>query len=542
MSSALAQAIDAFVAVVAEDLRALASAEGVEASGIRGEVVGEAVDIVAAMIDVDARHTDRELAAYIGIVGARAPHRVMGRTPPELRASGALSGSRRLLEAPPAVFGVLLAADARTDTGRAWRYLTSAVRLAQQVAALGDTPARPELDAISRFRTMLLRTMHTNGVLPPATGGADGGFFAQPQTAAATPMGSSLLRRLSERIGDPHHIEGGTGPPAQEPSRSSGTARGLPPPAPASRVAGPPPDAAGAAAPAPGSPPAPTPRPVEEVIAELESLIGLGPVKAEIELVANLLAVQQLRASRGLPILPSARHLLFTGNPGTGKTTVARLVAEIYASLGLLARGHLVETDRAGLVAGYVGQTAERTRDVVLSALDGVLLIDEAYSLARGDERDYGREAIDTLVGLMEQHRDRLVVIAAGYPVEMRRFLAVNPGMASRFPRTIHFPDYRDDELLAIAERLAERYAYRFDAAARGTLAEALSRIPRDRGFGNARLVRSVFEAAVAAHASRVVGDAAAPCDDALTRLSSEDVAAALRRVVGDPGPHGGAG
>ena len=271
-------------------------------------------------------------------------------------------------------------------------------------------------------------------------------------------------------------------------------------------------------------------RPLEAVIAELEALVGLAPVKAEVELVANLLVVQQLRASRGLPTLPTSRHLVFTGNPGTGKTTVARLVAEIYASLGLLARGHLVETDRSGLVAGYVGQTAERTREVVASALDGVLLIDEAYSLTRGDERDYGREAVDTLVKLMEDHRDRLVLIVTGYPEEMLRFVGANPGLASRFARTIHFPDYHDEELVAIALHHAARYGYRFAPSALAALREALAAVPRERGFGNARLVRNLFEAAVAAHASRLVAAGAEELgDDALSLLTAEDIAAAQR-------------
>jgi SpoVK/Ycf46/Vps4 family AAA+-type ATPase len=267
----------------------------------------------------------------------------------------------------------------------------------------------------------------------------------------------------------------------------------------------------------------PPARDLEEVLAELESLIGLAPVKAEIELVTNLLVVQNMRRERGLPVPPMSRHLVFTGNPGTGKTTVARLVAEIYRSVGLLSRGQLIETDRSGLVAGYVGQTAERTAEVVASALDGVLLIDEAYALARGDGRDYGREAIDTLVKLMEDHRDRLVVIVTGYPDEMRTFIDANPGLTSRFPRTIHFPDYGTDELVSIAHHTAERAGYRLAADAEVALRRTLDGTPRTDGFGNARLVRNLFEAAITRHASRMV-TLDNPSDDDLAIITADDL------------------
>jgi Cdc6-like AAA superfamily ATPase len=272
-----------------------------------------------------------------------------------------------------------------------------------------------------------------------------------------------------------------------------------------------------------GLPPA---RPIEELYAELDGLIGLDVVKDEVKLIADLLRVQEMRRERGLPVAGGSRHLVFTGNPGTGKTTVARLLAEIFRSLGIVARGHLVETDRSGLVAGYVGQTAERVAEVVASAIGGVLLIDEAYSLARGGERDFGREAIDTLVKLMEDHRDELVVIVTGYPDEMATLLDANPGIRSRFPTTIHFPDYDTDELVRIAESIGERQHYRFDGDGRAALRARLSGEPRGRGFGNGRLARNLYEATVAAHAGRIV-DLDDVSDDELTTLVAADVGAA---------------
>jgi SpoVK/Ycf46/Vps4 family AAA+-type ATPase len=203
---------------------------------------------------------------------------------------------------------------------------------------------------------------------------------------------------------------------------------------------------------------------------------------------------------------------------------VARLLSELYRSLDVLSSGHLVETDRADLVAGFVGQTATKTRDVLDTALGGTLLIDEAYALARGGENDFGREAIDTLVKFMEDHRDDLAVIAAGYPDEMRQLIETNPGLESRFARTLDFPDYTAVELVAIFRLIAGKHEYHLATQAEARLREVIEAEPRGRGFGNARFTRNVFEQAVAMHAVRLT-DVASPTRDQLTTLEPDDIA-----------------
>lgn len=276
----------------------------------------------------------------------------------------------------------------------------------------------------------------------------------------------------------------------------------------------------GTIAPEPELPPA---RPVDEVLAELDELIGLAAVKAEVKKVADLTRVQLLRAERGLPVLEQSRHLVFSGNPGTGKTTVARLLAEIYRSLGVVERGHLVEVDRTGLVAGFVGQTAPKVTAVFDEADEGLLLIDEAYALVRGSETDFGREAIDTIVKLVEDRRDRIVVIMAGYPDEMAQLVAANPGLRSRFPKTIHFSDYDTDELLAIFDMRCRQGGYETTHEARAKVRSHLDAAPRDKGFGNGRVARNLFEEAVARQASRIVR-LEDLTDDQLRTLEADDI------------------
>ena len=239
---------------------------------------------------------------------------------------------------------------------------------------------------------------------------------------------------------------------------------------------------------------------------ELKSLIGLESVKNEVETLSNFIKIQQTRETKGLKTSSVSYHCVFTGNPGTGKTTVARILAKIYKKLGVVSKGHLVETDRAGLVAEYVGQTAVKTNKIIDSALDGVLFIDEAYSLVSKSESDYGKEAIATLLKRMEDDRERLIVILAGYTNEMKDFINTNPGLQSRFNRYIEFPDYNEDELFQIFMRSVEQYEYTMSDEAvsglKGYLKEQVAN--KDKNFGNGRLVRNIFEKTLERQANRL--------------------------------------
>jgi hypothetical protein len=457
MSESLVAPTRRFVAEVGDALEAIGSSvTGVRVDRLRHDVSLEAFNLVCGLVAHDHRVTDDELWEVLAAFGPLLEAAVAGATPGDLRASGLIDAQRGFAHRPSALFEVLLAADAGSTSAHARTYYRAAVELAFAVAAIDLHTTQTELDAIERFRGMLLAEIESmearRGSAPPAT----------PTETAPAP------------------------------------------------------------APAAVDPP---PRPIDELLAELDDLVGLEGVKHEVKLVTNLLRVQRIRAERGLPVLEQSRHLIFTGNPGTGKTTVARLLAQIYRTLGVVARGHLVETDRAGLVAGYVGQTAPMVTARFDEADEGVLLIDEAYSLVRGGERDFGREAIDTIVKLIEDRRDRIVVVMAGYPDEMDELIEANPGLRSRFPKAIHFPDYSTDELLEILDDIADRGGYRLAADAREAARAWLDAIARDKGFGNGRTVRNLFEHTVATQATRLA-PVDAPTDEQLALLEAVDLPA----------------
>ncbi len=258
-----------------------------------------------------------------------------------------------------------------------------------------------------------------------------------------------------------------------------------------------------------------TPRPQEvgldgedinSALQELEDLVGLDGVKQEVLACINLLRINNMRKEKGLPELQTSNHMVFTGHPGTGKTTVARIMAKIYKSLGVVSKGQLIETDRAGMVAGYMGQTALKTAQVIKKAKGGVLFIDEAYSLSSEDgSNDYGKEAIDTLVKGMEDYRDDLVVIVAGYVDEMKKFIAMNPGLRSRFNKYINFENYNADEMLEIFKRLCEKTKFILSEEATAAAHTYFEQNQDDATFGNARGVRNFFDHVVTCQATRIL-------------------------------------
>lgn len=272
---------------------------------------------------------------------------------------------------------------------------------------------------------------------------------------------------------------------------------------------------------------------MESLLAELDGLVGLESVKQDVHSLMNFIKVTKIREKRGMKVPTISYHLVFTGNPGTGKTTVARLVAKLYYHMGILPQGQLVETDRSALVAGYLGQTAIKTQKVIQQAMGGVLFIDEAYSLAGETDDSYGKEAIETILKAMEDHRDELVVIVAGYTGLMHKFIESNPGLSSRFSKYFEYPDYSGEELLAIFHRFCEKNGYALKPEAADLLKRRFDELyaTRDEHFGNARTARNIFEKAINAQADRIaLQDDISDAD--LVNITERDIAIAIGGAV----------
>lgn len=246
---------------------------------------------------------------------------------------------------------------------------------------------------------------------------------------------------------------------------------------------------------------------VEDILKELDSLVGLNTVKKLVRELQAFVEIQKRREDAKLATEPLVLHMIFKGNPGTGKTTVARIIGKLMKEIGVLQKGHILELERADLVGEYIGHTAQKTKDQLKKALGGVMFVDEAYSLARGGEKDFGKEAIDTMVKYMEDHKNNLILILAGYEEEMTNFLKINPGLKSRFPIHIDFPDYNISELLSIGDQMLKEREYELDLEARDELTKILIRklTGQSRYEGNARLVRNLIEKAIRKQALRLI-------------------------------------
>jgi stage V sporulation protein K len=264
---------------------------------------------------------------------------------------------------------------------------------------------------------------------------------------------------------------------------------------------------------------------VERVLRELDALVGLTEVKQQVREIWALVEVQQRRRALQLNADGHTLHMVFRGAPGTGKTTVARLLGRLFHALGVLPKGHLVEVERADLVGEYIGHTAQKTREAVRRALGGVMFVDEAYALARGGEKDFGKEAIDTLVKAMEDHKDEFLLVLAGYPQEMTAFLQANPGLLSRLPIHLNFPNYGPAEMLEICERMLESREYRLTDEARDYLTHVFQTQAHlwHANAGNGRLVRNLVERAIRRQAVRLMAQPGQPSRDDLMRLEKQD-------------------
>ncbi len=461
--SSLTAATSSFVSAVGEQLAALS---GKPASGYLADTANEASNIVGGVIGADGRSTESELDGYLDAIGPLLDPPLAISTL-AARGLGLFRGKTEQLAHASVLYDLLCRADAQHGTRRSHVYYELAMRLAHTAAALDLVPSPTELTAIDRLRTAMLQHLDAIGVPRPGQ--------PEPLVAPAAPTATG--------------------------SATSSSSPAVPTPEPAR-----------------------PPRSMIDLLAELDQLVGLANVKAEVRRLSSLLQVQQIRAERGMPVIETSHHLVFTGNPGTGKTTVARLLSQIYHAVGVVSKGHLVETDRSKLVAGFVGQTALKTQAALDSSLGGMLLIDEAYALARGGENDFGLEAIDTLVKFMEDHRDDIAIVAAGYPAEMSEFIDTNPGLKSRFTRTINFPDYTEDELVQIFLQLGERNRYQLSDDALLRVRHFIASEPRTRGFGNARYVRNLFETAIAHQAVRLA-PLADLSNEQLTTLIAGDIA-----------------